>query len=1221
MIAGADSPERPRRRDLPALVVGALLWAALGAGVAGRAAEAPAGLAAAALAPRSGPRGPTLFRLMPPEETGVVTENPYDDPKMWGDHYQEFALGSIGTGVAVGDYDGDGRPDLFVVSKTGRFWLYRNLGHWNFEDVTARAGLGAAPAGWTDRIKGWVGLGGGGTASPGAWVQGATFVDVNNDGRLDLYICRLGAANLLYISQGDGTFREEAAARGLAVADACGMGAFCDYDRDGWLDVFIQTNMLDATGHPRGEPGYLFHNNGDGTFTDVTTRAGIAGECLSHSDTWWDYDGDGWPDLYVGNDFNAPDRLYHNNRDGTFTDVIDRVAPHTAYYAMSADEGDLTNDGRLDLIVSEMAATTHEKDQRGMASSRAQAQREPADPAVAPQYMRNALLLNTGTGRCLEAAHLAGLAATDWTWSVRFEDLDDDGRLDLFVTNGMTREYHNADLLARIMALETPGGSRALMRTSPALVERHLAYRNLGDLRFEEVGRAWGLGQAGVSFGSAFGDFDGDGDLDLVHANYEAGVTLLRNDEDRGHRLLVGLRGVRSNRYGVGAVVRVESALGVQVRPLVLARGYLSSSEPVVHFGLGADTVVRRLTVAWPSGQEQEFLDLPVDRRVTVTEPSGPARLEAPPPPPPGRFAEVGAAVGLALLAAEGQRQEARPQPLLPTRFGRRGPALAVGDLAGTGAEDLVLGGTSAGPARLLLKGAGGYQAREFGASGAVDDGPVLVFAATGAGRADLLVTRAGTALPEGAPEYQPVLYLNDGHGGFAPAPAGALPEFPVSVGAVAAADFEHSGRLGVFLGGRVRPGSYPLAPRSALWANRGGRFADVTDQLAPGLRAVGMVSSALWSDVDGDGWPDLLLALEWGPVRCFHNEQGKGFTDWTEKLGLAAAGTGWWTALASADFNGDGRPDYVAGNVGLNTQYHASPAEPALLFVGDFAGTGGTQLLEACYEQGKLYPWRIRKELGAQIPSILKRYPQNDAYARATLEEIVGADRLGAAQRFAATQLQSGVFLSQPDGRYRFEPLPRLFQIAPVQGVVAGDFDGDGKADLYAVQNSFAPIPVVGRFDGGLSQLLRGDGQGRFAVVPPLESGLVVPGDAKALVVVDLDGDGWPDFVLTRNRSTTLAYRNRPIPGRHFLRVSLRGAPGNPTSVGARVTLELADGTSQTAEVAAGSGYYSQSGPACFFGWPDATPPRRLRVTWPDGAGTARVLAAPLPAAMTVSR
>ncbi|HEY3757104.1 MAG TPA: FG-GAP-like repeat-containing protein [Opitutaceae bacterium] len=1167
------------------------------------------------LAPYPAPAGSTLFTVLPPEQTGVKAGNPYDDPRMWGDLYQESENGSLGTGVAIGDYDGDGRPDIFIVTKTGSCRLYRNLGRYRFEDVTEKAGL--LQTGDEARI----------------WKQGATFVDFNHSGRLSIYVCRFNAPNLLYVNRGDGTFKEMAHAYGLDVVDASVMASFCDYDRDGRLDCYIATNLLDSLHHPHGQRGRLMHQNRDGTFSDVTAAAGLSGESQSHSAAWWDFDNDGWPDLYVANDYGVPDKLYRNRRDGTFENVIDRALRHTSFYSMGSDTGDVDNDGSIDLFVADMAATTHRKDQHSVAEAR-ESDRDADDPLIVPKYHRSALHLNTGTGLALEGSYLAGIAASDWTWSVRLEDLDNDGRLDLFVTNGFNRDP-NPDEHQRSMDAESTADRIRNLYNSPVLNEAHMAFRNQGNLQFEDVSKAWGLNQKGVAFGAAFGDLSGDGNLDLVYSNYDAGPTVLRNGNSTGHRIEIDLSGTASNASGIGSVVRIETSSGRQVRQLWLARGYLSSSEPMLHFGLGPDPIVKRLTVDWPSGRHQEFSDLAADRRYRITEPAvaggaDPGRHDAslgedgskaglPGPATPATaqawpqtFEEVSTSLGLRLQSREEAVDELSNQPLLPRRLNRLGPALAVGNVFGNGHDDVVVGGTTADSLRLLAApGAGAYRVVPGGpATGdAVNDGPVLLFDAQGRGTADLLVTKGGNSYLDGSPEYRARLFFNDGAGHFEPAPAGVLPDLPLSVGAAAAADFTHNGRLGLFLGGRVVPGSYPLPARSVLLVNQGGRFVDVTDQMAPALKALGLVTSALWTDVDGDGWPDLLITLEWGSVHYFHNDHGRRLEDWSGRAGFSGAGTGWWNSIAAADFNGDGRLDYVVGNVGLNTPYHADSAHPALLFSGDFNGDGGSELLEGDCEGGLIYPGRSRRTLGASIPGILRRYPRNDDFAGATLADLVGADALNAARRFAATEFRSGVFLSQPDGTYRFEPLPRLAQISPLQGVVAGDFLGNGQADIYAVQNSYAPVPSVGRFDSGLSTFLAGDGHGHFRVVPPAETGLLVPRDAKALAVLDLDGDGWPDFLVTRNNDTTLAFRNRGRPDAQGLRIVLHGPAGNPTGVGARITVKFSDGTAELAELAAGSGYYSQSAPGAFFPHAAERRPVRCEVRWPSGATTTQPL------------
>jgi hypothetical protein len=1147
-------------------------------------ANTPVGLDSAPFAAKSGPRGATLFATLPPARTGLDAFNAYDDPSMWGERYHEFNSGAIGTGVAIADFDGDGLPDVFVVSKTRENHLFRNLGGFRFKDVTAQAGV-AGPV--------------------GAWKQGAAFADVNNDGRPDLYVCRFDAPNLLYINQGDGTFREEAAARGLALSDASSMAAFCDYDRDGWLDVYVQTNLLDAADHPDGQRDRLFRNIGDGTFADVSDSAGIAGETQGHSATWFDFNEDGWPDLYVANDFAKPDQFYLNNRNGTFTDVLSLIVPHTPHFSMGADLGDVNNDGHLDLLVADMAATTRYKDNRGMATLRSALPEDLQNPDAAPQYMKSALFLGTGTGRMLEAARIAGLHATDWTFGVRLEDLDLDGRVDACFTNGMVREFNNSDLVARSMAAESAAERSEIMKASPVLAERNLAFRNLGDLQFEDASVAWGLDHVGVAFGAAFGDLDRDGDLDLVFASYEGHVTVCRNDAASGHAVTIDLRGRVSNKHGIGATVRIETAEGVQVRTLTLARGYLSTSEPIVHFGLGANATIDRLTVEWPSGRRQSFNDLAADHRYVITEP-----VVAPAAPPHERprplFDEVARAANLDIPNRERPLDELKSQQLLPFRMNRPGPAVAVADFDGDGVDDLALGGVSGEPGRLISNLGGGqflhYGANVFSENAAIADGPILAFDADADGDLDLLVTKAGIAAPDGSSAYHSRLWLNGGDGRFVPAAAEFLPELPFSVGAVAAADFERSGRLGIFVGARVIPGQYPNAPRSALLAWRHDRYVDVTMEVASSLAMRGMVTAALWSDVDGDSLPDLLVAYDWGPVACYRNIEGNRLEDATEALGFAAAGTGWWRSIAAADFNGDGRLDYAVGNVGLNTRYHASAGQPAVLYSDVETDGNVSHIIEAQADGGMWYPLRPRDTLARALPSITRRFPTAESFARATLEDVFHADTLAAARRFTATELQSGVFLSQPDGTFHFAPMPRLAQLAPIHGIATGDFDGDGHSDIAFVGNSHTPVPETGRFDGGIGLMLIGDGNGGFTSIPADASGLVVPGDARALTIADLNTDGRGDFFVTRNNDTTLVFLNRSRAGRSGFGVTLNGAHGNPAAVGSLLTLHLANGSKQTTEVSAGSGYFSQSSTTAFFTYTDAAPPVRLTIRWPDG-------------------
>ncbi len=1095
----------------------------LAAALASAALAAPPGVEQSPFAPRhpAAPGG-RPFQELAPADTGLTVPNVYNDPRLWGERFREFTLGAIETGLAVADFDRDGRADLYVVSKNGPCALYRQVGPFKFVDVAAAAGVACAD-------------------SPAPKV-GATAVDINQDGWPDLYVCRYDAPNLLFINNGDGTFTERAREYGLDVRDSSVMAAFADYDGDGFLDCYLVTNILDFAKSPLGQRDYLFHNNGHGTFTDVSKAAGIWGLSQGHTAIWFDANQDGWPDLYVADDFETPDHFYINQGDGTFVDAVDRRLPHVPYFSMSADSGDLNNDGLIDFMVSDMRDHTRQEYVAGMEEvGRGLSELERVTDLV-PQYIWNSVYLGTGTDRYQEAAHLTGMVATGWTWTTRLADLDNDGREDVFFTTGMIRNLIDPDLVARQNAAPTLAARATVWKNAPPRRERTIAYRNLGDLRFADVSAAWGLDHLGISFGCALADLDHDGALDVIFVNQDGPPAILRNDTAAGHSVEFQLAGRPPNRDGIGAELRVETAAGAQVRQVYPERGVVTSELPVAHFGLGDETVIRRLTIRWPLGQVQVLENLAADCLYTIAEPEPPAdgrahRAPARPAVPTGGglYVEGAPRASLDYTSAGRPFDEFLRQRLLPRRLGGQSPAVAVADVNGDGFDDVFVSGALGQAGMLYLGRPDGRFApgpsQPWADASEADDTGAAFLDANGDGHPDLFIAAGGAAYDEGDGRLDDRLYLGDGRGGFALAPAGALPADGTSTTACAAADFDGDGRTDLFVGGRLVPGQWPEPPRSFLFRNGGGRFEDVTDQLAPGLRRAGMVTAAAWADVDGDGRPDLVVALEWGPVRVFHNT-GRGFEDATDRLGLAAV-TGWWSALAVADVNGDGRPDLIAGNVGLNTKYSATPAAPAVLLAGDLDGSGRPAILEAGYDtDGHLYPLRGRSKLAYVFPWIRTKFPTYAAFSRATVQDIFPPERLAAARRLTATELASGIFLQQADGTFRFSPLPRPAQLAPVNAFVFADLDGDGRPDLYCAGNFFGPEPTTGRFDGGVSLLLRGDGRGGFTPVLPGVSGLLVPGDARAVARLSPAAPGArPRLVVAQSQGPLLLFSPNPSP------------------------------------------------------------------------------------------
>ena len=860
-----------------------------------------------------------LFDRLTVERTGL------DFVHQWNQapRFERLLNSSVaGGGVCVGDYDGDGLPDVFLTRATGGNQLYRNLCDFRFTNVTEKAGV----------------------ADTNTWGTGATFADVNNDGRLDLYLCAYESPNRLYVNQGNGTLVEQAKAFGLDFNGASVMAAFADYDRDGDLDCYLMTAGLIPKPHQKfrakfignrptvpeelqevwaliyqpgdraslveaGQFDHLYRNNGNGTFTEVSKPAGIAGAEFGNAAVWWDYDDDGWPDLYVANDYFGPDHLYHNHRDGTFTDVAQAALPHTPWTSMGADAADLNNDGLLDFIATDMLGTTHFKRQLGIGSIERNAWF--LDLAEPRQYMRNALYLNTGTPRFMEAAYLAGLTATDWTWSPLLGDLDNDGWVDLFVSNGMTRDWMDSDLGQMAPATTSPDQAR-FWKNQPKRIEANLAFKNGGDLRFQNVSHEWGLDYVGVSFGAALADFNGDGNLDLVVNNFEEPAGVFRNRGGDSHRLLVRLKGTASNRFGLGATVRLETPSGRQMRQLTLARGFASSSEPLAHFGLSRDARINTLTVEWPSGHRQRFDDLAADHLYTITEPSGhPAPVFTPKVAP--MFAPF---AGLTNLTHEATLfDDFQREPLLPFKLSQLGPGMAWGDVDSDDDDDLYLGGTTKKPGELWLNDGHGkfHRDPEPASAPAAEEMAPLFLDADADGDMDLYVVTGGIACEPGDAVLRDRIFLNHGKGHFAPAPPDRPPDVRDSGSVAAAADFDRDGDLDLFVGSRSIPGRYPVTAHSRLLRNESGQFTDATDELASGLGQAGLVTSAIWSDANGDAWLDLLVTCEWGPVKLSLNENGK-LKERTREAGLADR-LGWWNGIAARDLDNDGDVDFVVTN------------------------------------------------------------------------------------------------------------------------------------------------------------------------------------------------------------------------------------------------------------------------------------------------------------------
>jgi hypothetical protein len=1180
------------------------------------------------LAPTPEKAPESLFERLVPAQTGIDFVNPIENSNPLN---RLYASSMCAGGVAVGDADNDGKPDLFFTGGPGKNRLFRQTDSFKFVDITAESG----PVDGGD-----------------AWGTGCAWADVDGDGDLDLYVCNYQSPNQLFLNQfvptGKLTFSTAADAWGAANSDAGHTPAFCDYDRDGDLDLYLMTNLLyHPKGRPdsaavvkmvngfpqiaddykdylkvtkirrgktpadvsvewdkKGRPHKLLRNIG-GKFEDVTVAAGLHPEgAMGLSAIWWDFDQDGWMDLYVGSDFDDADRFYHNQRDGTFKDIVEAAVPNTTWFSMGADFGDLDGDGRPDFLTADMMGSTHYKQKTAMGNM--SGKNEFLVSAFPRQYMRNALYLNTGTSRFLEAAQQAGLDRTDWTWAVMLADFDADGRTDAFFTNGMSRNYNDSDNPA---ALESRIGETEWDRHrrggTAALKEQNLAYRNLGELKFQDVSKTWGLDHVGMSFAAARADFDRDGWLDLVVVNLDEPVYLYRNRGVPGnHRLLVELVARAGDRRGVGAEIRLQSASGPQVAQIVLNRGYMAGQDTAATFGLGRDDTISRMEIRWPSGQRQVFKNVPSDQHLKVFEP----KSDAKPTPdnaskPTALFTQ--AALGVEIMHSERPYDDFAREPLLPNKLSQLGPGLAVADIDGDGDEDFFLG-DGAGSAGKLFRndGSGTFRivdAPVLEADAASEDMGCLFFDADADGDADLYVVSGGVECEPGDPILTDRLYVNDGAGKFTKSPA-ALPNEKDSGSCVCAADFDRDGDLDLFVGGRIVPGAYPTAPPSRLLRNEKGKFSDVASELAPALTKAGMVTGAVWTDLNDDGFIDLVLVREWGGVLWLENRAGKSLEENAAARDLAER-SGWWNGIVARDCDGDGDIDLLATNFGLNTKYRPTWEKPALLYYGAFDEQGKRHLVEAEFEHDTVFPVRGRSCSSQAMPFIREKFKTFKDFAGASLKEIYDL-KLEEAERFSARELRSGIFRNDGQGKFAFEPLPWKAQVAPGFGALFGPLTGAPGQEIVLAQNFYNPQPETGHFGGGIGLLLQCQTkEGGWSHLDATTSGILVPGDAKSLVRINLDADGLPDLIFGVNQGAGKAWRNSSTLGKNLTQVRLKGKKGNPTAIGAKITAHFADGSSQVAEIFGGDGYLSQSSATQTFSNVSAL--EKLHVRWPDGTTT----------------
>lgn len=1058
----------------------------------------------------------TMFAAIPSDYSNLIFNNTVKQTKE-NNHMINSAFIS-GGGVAVGDINNDGLQDIFFTGNQVRDRLFLNEGNFKFKDVSEKAGI----------------------TTDNKWSSGVTFVDIDNDGDQDIYVCRFvylendKSANQLYINNGNLTFTEKAASFGLADKGFSIHATFFDYDKDGLIDVYVvnQPPSIPGIGNKLNASQFsdilfsdrLYKNMGNGKFKDYTEKANIRNFGFGLSATTSDLNNDGWEDVYVTNDFDVADHIYINQKDGTFKDVIHRATKHISNFSMGSDIADYDNDGNLDVVVVDMMAEDHKRIKTNMGGMQPEQFWQIVDNGGHYQYMFNTLQRNNGNGTFSELGQLGGVTNTDWSWAPLFADFDNDGFKDLLITNGVKSNNRNSDLVntyeKRIDSIKKVAQQK---RVNPARMINvmefanlaptdklsNYMYKNNGDLTFTNKVKDWGFEKPTLSNGAAYADFDLDGDLDLVINNIDDNALLYKNnaiEKGKGNYLRFKIPQKKDQIiYGTKITLYKQDKVW-QVNQLSNARGYMSKSENIVHFGVGDASKIDKAEILWQDGSQTALNDLEVNKVHEVSKTSEDNHSASLSSNKNLTFQDVTSALSLHKTKhVENEHDDYADEILLPHKMSQFGPSIAVGDVNGDGKEDFFLGGAAGISGRLFIQNTSGNfdEIIEGGwtQDKASEDMGIELLDVDGDKDLDLFVVSGGNEFNENDKALQDRLYINNGKGKFTKNSA-ALPKYLTSGSCVIPNDFDNDGDIDLFVGGRLVPKKYPHAANSHLLENIGGKFVDVSSKKAPDFNSLGMVTSASWFDYNQDGLNDLVVVGEWMPVTIFTQSENGDFEK--QILSGLEESEGWYYSVTTSDMDNDGDEDIIVGNLGLNYKYKASAKEPFEVHSYDFDDNGSLDIVLSYYEHGVAFPVRGKSCSTQQIPSLSEKFQTYESFGDSDLKNIYGSS-LQTALNLKAKTFASAYIENEGNNSFNIKPLPNLAQVSSINNILTDDYNADGFKDILISGNLYTSEIETPRNDASVGLLLVGNGKGDFTPVSIQESGFYAPKDAKDMAVINI--------------------------------------------------------------------------------------------------------------------